>query len=327
MIRKIKRLAKKWIEQYPFLYPLVRWYFELKIDHLPLQNSNDPVLVYGHDLSGITPLVQNNTREYCATLPDSIVMQPGKYRFGGGIYHCLTPAVYRFISPQYINQQHVVLDSKDPVLSALLLSFLSVRGNRDDRRLIKDLEQTAVSRFLLLTCGRNSQLCQTILQKNGITSRVVYTHTHDEVNSYNNGHVLLEVYSPRQQKYVLVDLDKKCSFFLNKKPLSLFEYSQALYDKDFVDIEFHSPVSMVDLSVFVERPTDFHYGFIEYNVYSSGTALREYLSRICQVPMMIDDDTTYACAWDDDVAAKLRKINSNWKIVGASEFQQRFYRQ
>lgn len=325
MITKVKRLLRNWIEQRPYLYPLLRWYLDLRVDHSPLRNANDPVLVYRHDLSGVSALVQNNTGEQGASLPKSIVIQAGRYHFAGSNYDCFTPGVYRFISPQHGNQQHVVLDTKDPVLSTLLLSFLSVRGNLDDRRLNKELEQIAVNRFLSLTCGQNCLLCQMILQRYGIKSRIVYSHTYDELNSYNNGHVLLEVYSLLHQKYVLVDLDKKCSFFLNEKPLSLFEYSQALYDKDSVDIEFHSSVSMVDLSGFVERSTLFNYSFIEYGFYSSETALRECLSRICQVPMMMDHDTTFVCAWDEEVESKLRKIKPAWQILGASEFKKRFY--
>jgi len=325
MVRNIRRLLRKYTENHPYLHSLLWWYRDLRIDNSPLRNANDPVLVFRHDLSGVSTLVQSNTPEHGAPLPDCIAIQPARYHFRGGNYDCITPGVYRFIAPQHCNQQHVVLDKKDPVLSALLLSFLSIRGNHDDRRIIKDLEKIAVNRFLVLTCGQNCLLCQMILQTNGINSRIVYSHTYEASNSYNNGHVLLEVYSPQKQKYVLVDLDKKCSFYQNKNPLSLFEYSQAIYKKEFVNIKFHSPVSMLDLSSFMEKTTLFHYGFIEYKNYSSENALRQYLSRICEIPLIVNSGNIFACAWDEKVKAQLRKKNSAWQILDPGKFQQKFY--
>lgn len=326
MINKVKLLLKKWIdENHPYLHSLLWWYRDLRIGNSSLRNANDPALVYRQDLSGVTALVQKNNGENSAPMPKGIVMRPGRYHFCGGSFDCLTPGVYRFISPQHQNQQHVVLDIEDPVLSAILLSFLSVRGNFDYRKQIKELERAASKRFLSLTCGQNCLLCQKILQMYGIKSRIVYSHTYDIVNTYNNGHVLLEVYSPRFEKYILVDVDKKCTYNQNKVPLSLYEYGRALYYNHTVDIDFHSTVTMVDLSSFVEKSTNFNYSFIEYSIYSSKAALRECLSRICQVPMMTENDTTFACAFDQEIERKLSKINSAWVMLDESDFQKRFY--
>lgn len=325
MIAKVKRLLKKWIEKNPQLNSLLWWYRDIRPDHPLIRNANDPVLVYRQDLSGVTALARKNNGEHSAPLPKGIVMQPGRYHFCGGCYDCLTPAVYRFISPQHLNQQHVVLDIKNPVLSAILLSFLSVRGNNDGRKLNKELEQIAANRFLSLTCGQNCLFCQMILQRYGINSRIVYSHTYDEQNTYNNGHALLEVYSPQYKKYVLIDIDKKCTFIQNMNLLSLYEYGRALYYNHAVDIDFHSAVTMIDLSSFVEKSTNFNYCFIEYSFYSSEPALRECLSRICQVPMMSENGTTFACAWDQEIEKKLSKINPAWEILDESDFQKRFY--
>lgn len=321
----IRRLLRKYIENHPYLHSLLWRYRDLRIDNSPLRNANDPVLVYRQDLSGVTALVQKNNGEHSAPLPKGIVMQPGRYHFCGGCYDCLIPGVYRFISPQHRNQQHVVLDVKDPVLSAILLSFLSVRGNNDDRKLNKELEQIAANRFLSLTCGQNCLFCQMILQNYGIKSRIVYSHTNDELNSYNNGHVLLEVYSLQYEKYILVDIDKKCTFIQNMNLLSLYEYGLAIHNKHSVDINFHSPVAMIDLSSFVEKSTVFNYCFIEYSFYSSEASLRECLSRICQIPIMMEHGKIFACAWDQEIEKKLSKINPAWAILDESDFQKRFY--
>lgn len=325
MITKAKRLLKNWIEQTPHLHSLLWWYRDLKVDHSSLRNANDPVLVFRQDLSGVSALAQKNNGEHGTPLPRSIVIQPGRYNFCGVNYDCLTPGVYRFISPQHRNQQHVILDIKDPMSSAILLSFLSVRGNFDNRKLTKELEQISVNRFLSLTCGQNCLFCQIILQDNGIKSRIVHSHTHDALNSYNNGHTLIEVFSPQYERYILVDIDKKCTFIQNKNPISLYEYGLAIYNDHSVDIKFHSPVTMVDLSSFVEKSTAFNYCFTEYSFYSSKAALRECLSRICQVPMMSENGTTFACAWDQEIERKLSKINPAWVILDESDFQKRFY--
>lgn len=325
MIIKVKRLLKKWIDKNPYLNSLLWWYRDLRPDHPLIRNTNDPVLVYRQNLSGISTLVQINIREQYEPLPNSIMIHPGRYHFSGGNYECFIPGVYRFISPQHRNKQHVVLDIKDPVLSAILLSFLSVRGNNDNRKLNKELEQIAANRFLSLTCGQNCLFCQIILQNYGIKSRIVYSHTHDELNSYNNGHVLLEVYSLQYEKYILVDIDKKCTFIQNDNPLSLYEYGLAIYNKQAVNIDFHSSVTMVDLSSFVEKSTLFNYCFIEYGFYSSQESLIKCLSRICQVPIMNEHGKIYACAWDQEIEIKLSKINPAWAILDESDFRKRFY--
>jgi len=325
IIRATKIIVRKWIYETQALYAFYRWLRIFIKNDSTFQHASDTLLVYRQDLEGLHSLNTVECESQGDLLPDSLVMQAGRYFFIRKTYDCIKPGVYRFVDPQHHNRQHVVMQKDNPIASAIFISFLIVRGNKDSWKLTKSLEQVARYRFLSVTCQQNCLLCHEILQRYGFQSRLVYSHTYEEVNSYNNAHVLLEVYSPQHKKFVVVDADKKCVFYNGTTPLSLFEYSQALFKNEPIQTRFHSPVSLVDWCSFMEKSTRFHYGFIEHAVYSSESGLLSCNSRICQVPMMIVNRITTVCAWDAEVEQKLRKINSLWQICDPDDFQRQFY--
>ncbi len=294
--------------------------------HDPIvQGSNDPdfavqqSLDCTHILNPISRKIKN------IPLPNDLIINPDNYKFGQKIYKCKSPGVYRFISPQKINQQHIVLDKKDGIKSALLLSYLSIRGNKDNWSLIQSLEKKAIYRFLSITCSLNTTFCDHLLKKNNFKSRRVFATTFEKRNSFNNGHVLLEVFSDKLRKYVCIDVDKKAIFFDQSKPLSLFEYSKALHEKKKITIKFFSPFFLCDWNNFIETKTSFHYGFIEHLANSSSDQIERALARICQIPYMQNQKTITACAWNLKVKRHLQKNNPEWEILSPDDYMLRYY--
>lgn len=321
----LKYLIKETIQQNEWLYLSYLFLVRMLYKKWPIQSAADTLVVTHEDYSGVRFLSSNEGLS-CQDLHWQLVIIAGNYLFQNKLYNCTEPGIYRFVDPQHTTRQHIVLDRRNPVHSAQLLSLISIRGNQDDCWLPKMLERRAVRRFLLLTCGQNALFCHSIMCREGFKSRIVYSHTKDKLNSYNNGHVLLEVFSPLYQKFVVVDVDKKCCYFRNEIPLSLYELSKAIVSNDQIKYDFYSPLTAVDLSNFKERSTDFNYGFIEYSFYSSFENLQIVISRICQIPMMMADGVMFACAWNILVESRLKEINSSWQCLTPTDFYARFYK-
>ena len=305
---------------------MVYWFRYWKSGRSVIENANDAPVVFVQRMEGVTTLNPSRNGVRSDELPRQLVVQKGFYCFGNAVYDCTISGVYRFVDPQKTNCQHIVLD-EDPIGNALLVSFLCLRGNRDSDYMQQQLEKFSVNRFLSLTCGPACIFAESLLNAQGYRSRVVYSHTIGELNSYNNGHVLLEVFSTSLCQYVAVDMDKKCLFRVNGKLSSLYEYSKALFEDEEIAIDFFSQTTTIDYMGFVERASNFSYDFIEHAVYSEKAGLTDYLARICQVPMMMDDDKTFVCAWDEVNESRLREINSDWQILDRQNFFDMFYSQ
>ncbi len=293
---------------------------------ISLKKANDPYIVYYYNLKKVKNLSIIDDEINDDTLPSFLIMEPNKYYFAGKKYDCSKPGLYRFINPQHQSFQRIVFAKDNPILNALFLSFLSIRGNGDDSKGLKSLEKKAKINFISVTCSQNASFCNEILKRNSINSRKVFSQTIDVANSYNNGHVLIEVFSNKHNKYVVIDLDKKIMFKIGSNPLSLYEYSHALFYKKKVEIKQFSPIPMVDWMGFKEKATNFNYGFIEFEINSSQKQIEKCLSRICQIPLMEKEGKMHACAWNIKLEKKLKDLNPNWEIYNPFEFEKNFYK-
>jgi len=267
-------------------------------------------------------------KENCAgsSLPDSLIIHPGCYTLFDRAYECRDTGIYRFFCPPKHNIQRVVIDKDDPVSSALLLACIACRGNRDDALSYEKAEKKAMRSLLALTCGPLSMLIQNLLQRHGIRSRIVHAHTLERLNGYNDGHILLEVWIPDNNCYIVVDVDKKAFFTsVSGKQLSLFELTYIVYSRCFFGIERLSTPSTVDWSGFVDEITGINYQFYEAWVYGSEKGFEEMIRRACQVPVFFDNGTMFACAWSEEVASRLLEIGNPWILLTPQQFVERFY--
>ncbi len=324
MVNFLRKLAHKIIYSSQNIYFFYIWLLSKKRDPI-VQEANDPDIVMRQSLDQVHILKPLSGKYKNRFLPKDLILSPGNYKFGEKIYKCESPGIYRFITPQQKNLQHIVIDEEDGVKNAILFSFLSIRGNRDNWSLIKTLEQQAIYRFLSLTCWLNASFCDHLLKKNNFNSRMVFTTTLKKQNSFSNGHVLLEIFSNKLKKYVCIDVDKKAIFLDQSKPLSLFEYSQALNKKKKITMKLFSPYFLCDWNNFIEAKTNFHYGFIEYLINSSSEAIENSQARICQIPYMQYHGTVTACAWDLKARQDLQRSNPKWEVLLPKEYVLRYY--
>tara|TARA_Y100001980_G_C14554206_1_gene340521 strand:+ start:2378 stop:3370 length:993 start_codon:yes stop_codon:yes gene_type:complete len=104
-----------------------------------------------------------------------------------------------------------------------LFSLLVIHGALHNDLLFDEKLETIKNEPLILTCGPGSHFFNKLLEKYNVKSRVVKTLTFDDWNSYDNGHVLLEVFSEKMDKWFLYDIDGQKVFKKNGNRLSLIE--------------------------------------------------------------------------------------------------------
>lgn len=290
-----------------------------------LSRTNDPALVFHQDMTEVTAL-ENCGEERCLTLPCSLVIQPNKYQFKSICFNCHEPGIYRFANPQYENRQHLILDVNDPIASVMFVALTCMRGNRDDNLNHSTLECIAQTRFLVMTCGPLVAFAHNLLSQYGIQSRIVHAHTIESLNTYDNGHTMLEVWSEVLSKYVVVDLDKKCIFQRQGIPLSLYEYSNALRTQKEVIYQWATSAIMIDWIGYNERATRYDYSFIEYAVHATQNGRESSLERICQVPIFYEGGFAYACAWNEECKLAVDSHSTKLVALQPEDFFERFYR-
>lgn len=304
------------------LYHRFRW---LVRNQKHLQNLDDEVVATLQTFEKIKKNPPTFSIDTVLPLPKTFFISSGQYSFYNHVYNCSTPGVYRFSKPQKNNAQRILLDPSDAVLNALHLSLIALRGNSDNNKTIHELSCVASTRFLSVTCSPLVRFVASLMQDNGFDCRPVWSHTLDSLNTYNNGHTLLEVWQNSLQQYLVVDLDKKCMFTSRGKPLSLYELSRAYNLGLPIEYKLATPLAMVDWSSFIESKTDFNYQFIEHEIYLSQQGYQQCLARICQLPLITEGNNTYTCCWTDDDRKKAIAINSHWKYLSPDAFLTRFY--
>jgi hypothetical protein len=324
---QLKNLLRMLVESYQPFKDAFTLYLRFRRFCLFNRSPSDSVVIYRIDSHGLANFDQVCLQHSAdiRDLPETLILDSGKYCFRGVVCSCCKPGLYRFSAPGIKNQQSIVLEQSDPVASALYLSMLSIRGNRDEKYITKHLRRYASQRLVSLTCGPNARFVHEIMLEHGFRSRVVYSHTLEELNSYNDGHALLEVYKAVENKYVVIDVDKKLYFSFQDAQLSLFELCSLIYQGKKISLHKIFDISAVDWGGFKGSVTGFDYAFIEQGFYFNNESTISCLSRICQVPMMFDDDRWYVCAWDDVAGERLREINAEWNLLSSSDFLQKFY--
>ncbi len=138
-----------------------------------------------------------------------IVKGPMKVEFGGRVYHIDREGLYRFTSITKSNRNLIMIKNRDSVMPILkALSLIQIHGNRDVCFSTEERKKLVLSRYWIsLTCGDIAALTKEILSDAGFNSRIVSAMTAEQWNTYNNGHVLLEVFFPSLSGWVLVDID------------------------------------------------------------------------------------------------------------------------
>ena len=128
-------------------------------------------------------------------------------------------------------RQFIIWDRSEPQATlklCCLLALLLKHGIQDNILSFKDKMTQVQQRHLLMNCGYTALFVKEILKQHGIRSRIVTSLRKNNINSYDNGHTILEVLI--NGRWMLVDFNTK-NLFLNQqktKYLNALEYWEQL---------------------------------------------------------------------------------------------------
>lgn len=169
-----------------------------------------------------------------ASLPDTLVIPPGDYRFLDQTYRLKKEGLYRFIDPYGENHQRIVFaQDVHALLSAV--AWITTHGERDNSLPQAALLYAARTRKLSLTCGGIVGMARMLLDAYGIPSRAVHTFPLQDFDGFDDGHVMLEVYRGDLGHWALYDLDNNLMFTDQKdeQVLTLMELVESLPGSQF----------------------------------------------------------------------------------------------
>ncbi len=281
--------------------------------------NNNPI-VYHAFLEKIQ-MIDGVSNEDGNELPDDLVIPKGKYIFSDKTYKLDKEGVYRFVNPGRYNKQRIVFE-KDPNVLLSSIAWMYSHGNKDDEKSYSQILTKAKNEKIFATCGTISNWSVQFLKEYGIKARIVAVLTLDEWNSYDNGHILIEVYREELKKWILYDVDNDAFFSSNGNPLSLLEFVKKVKEDDY-DIDFIARKNDIDISNFVDRENSYDYGFLVEARFLNEETRRKWYKRVFQVPMIVDEGKSYF--FDNTNKNKILSYSSFYEYVNEDRFLEKFY--
>ena len=209
-----------------------------KIIDPPEISINEPIVFYAF-LEKIE-VVSEKSGKCDEDIPDKLIISKGKYTFNGKTYDLHKEGIYRFVFPGVENKQRIVFEKNiDALLSSI--AWIFSHGNLDDEKTDEQILKKSLYSKISATCGTISEWTINLLNENGIKARLVSSLTLESWNSYDNGHILIEVFKPDLKKWVVYDIDNDAYFTSNEIPLSLIEFVDKIPKDDFTIESLISP--------------------------------------------------------------------------------------
>lgn len=176
----------------------------------PVDHKADPVAYYCYK-DHVELIKLTNRNFHAQQLPKKMVVNPGIYNIRNTALNAEKEGLYRIMFPMEENYQFIVYKNN---LYAILTSvaWIVSHGNTDVRQDFISLSEKATSDKLYLTCGYVSPFAKKVLKNLGYDVHIVYGKMSGPGNGYDSEHVMLEVYDPGLNKWILVDLDNKYLF-------------------------------------------------------------------------------------------------------------------
>jgi len=260
-------------------------------------------------------------KEKSQILPNSLIIEKGNYQFGNENYELVDEGLYRFIFPTKINQQRIVFkDNIDALLSSICWIF--THGNSDDKKSHIEIQQKALQSKIFATCGPFVSWANDFLQKLNLNTRIVSTLTVDLWNSYDNGHILIEIFRKNLNKWVVYDLDNSCYFMNNGTPLSVLEFVDRIKSNDYEIKKLSNKIS-TDISNFKDEENEYDYAFAIEGRLANEVQLRKWYKHVIQVPLILDKKFSYF--YDSQNKDRIEKYSIYNKYMNKNDFLKKFY--
>ena len=286
----------------------------------PPSSDINTSFVYHAFLENITE-ISISKKEKSQFLPNSLIIKKGNYQFGNKNYELVDEGLYRFVFPTKVNQQRIVFEENiDALLSSICWIF--THGNSDDKKSYTEIEQKALQSKIFATCGPLVSWANDFLQKLNINTRIVSTLTIDPWNSYDNGHILIEIFRKNLNKWIVYDLDNSCYFMNNKSPLSLLEFVDKVKSDEYEIKKLSNKIS-TDISNFKDEKNKYDYAFTIEGRLANEKQLKKWYKHVIQVPLILDKRFSYFC--DIKNKDRIQKYSKYNKYMNKNDFLKKFY--
>lgn len=265
--------------------------------------------------------IPSSRMEKSQPIPNSLIIKKGNYEFGNENYELKDEGLYRFIFPTKINQQRIIFEENiDALLSSICWIF--THGNSDDEKSYTEIQKKALHSKIFATCGPLVSWTNDFLNKLNVNVRIVSTLTVDTWNSYDNGHILIEIFRKNLDKWIVYDLDNSCYFVHKENPLSLFEFVNKVKSDDYKIKKLSNKISM-DISNFKDKNNKYDYGFAIEGRLANEKQLRKWYKHVIQVPLILDEKFSYFC--DEKNKERIEKYSNYNKYMKKDDFLKKFY--
>jgi len=205
---------------------------------------------YMTEVSILQPMDSSQTKGLnIDSLPNVLVIPPGKYFYDGFPYDMEKEGLYRFIMTNYTGQQERIVykQSLDALLSAM--SWIATPGVADLSLTNEQLDQKAMTSKLSIYCSIVTRWAMWELSGKATTREI------DMLNA-NMSHSAFEVYRPEWNKWCYYDLEFNASFAKNGTPLSFGELACCIQN----GIAYDTITLSNDAGVDIQNNTQFGIG-------------------------------------------------------------------
>lgn len=254
-----------------------------------------------------------------APLPANLVVPPGVYRYRGDNYNLERPGLYRLLCPMEDNQQRIVWRGD---VYALMSAFcwLHCHGNRDDDKSFSEVMKLALTSKLVLTCGPFSKIAVALFTQLGLPIRQVRASTLEELNEYNNAHMLTEILLDGD--WIVFDVDRHCLYRSAGKRLSLVDLIPCIRSGDY---ECEPLAGAVPFAVteFKSKQNGYDFGLWYETRLTLGD---DWLRRVMMIPKLSDEGGTFYTVYSEKDRTRSQELYPNINYLTPAEFRARFYK-
>jgi len=231
-----------------------------------------------------------------------VLVKPTAAKVGDTTFVLERDGLYRFFELDSKTTTNVVLDRGELWRLAGHLSRLQVHGWRHDGEDVVRWTNRARRGRLSISCGNICQFVTHHLSERGHRSRVVQTLTLGAHNGYDDGHVLLEVFDPAENRWILFDPDMKCRFLSAGRRLNLGQAVALYRSGGQAELDFLAPPSMDAYAETAAPSKSAQYSLLFEATFRDPKARQDWYRRMFQAPV-VDGK---AAAHRPDDAARLR---------------------
>ena len=246
-----------------------------------------------------------------------IIHKPAIYYWGDKVYNLNREGYYYLIDFKKGISRNIIIYKNSIVSLLSSLSWLTVHGTKDDATSFDHKYNKLMGNKLSLTCGDISSFASSLLNRLNIENRIVNFVTLDEKNSYDNGHVLIEV--KINGKYILFDLDNNQYFKRDGVYLNAKDFIGGV-DWNNIELVKLSMDNNTDSQNFYLEKISLH-GFVDY----INNDIKKWYKRVMQVPMITQNGQLYMGLVDEKLKNSLLKYYPNAKVLSKDEFNKKFY--